>query len=195
MKTAKFFSRLFAVIGGIVLLAGVVVCFWFQGGAGQAVPKDAVQAAKELEDAISRGDLEAASRMLSGQPELAGSQEEAGEAGKLVWDAFLGSLSCKATDVCYATSGGVAQDVHITSMDIGAVWDQIEKEGVRLRRENNEESVSAQQLLTKAAKTVLAGQIPTVERDVTLNLSLQDGGWRILPDAALRAALSGGLNA
>ena len=46
-------------------------------------------------------------------------------------------------------------------------------------------------MLLRAAQEVLAGDVPTVSRNVTWNLVLRDGQWWVLPEKALSAALSG----
>ena len=60
MKVSILFSRLFALLGGMLLLAGIVVCFWFQGGAkdSQKVPREAAEKSQELMQALSGGNME-----------------------------------------------------------------------------------------------------------------------------------------
>ena len=196
MKVSILFSRLFALLGGMLLLAGIVVCFWFQGGAndGQRVPREAAETSQELMEAISGGDMERMSSLLYGNPSLVSEPENLGPAGTLLWEAYRSRLSCTPADVCRGTGSGAKQDVTITAIDLDGTWALVERRASQLMAAQEgtaDREALARQTLLQAAQEVLAGDVPTVSRNVTWNLVLRDGQWWVLPEKALSAALSG----
>ena len=196
MKVSLLFSRLFAFLGGMLLLAGIVVCFWFQGGAkdGQRVPREAAETSQELIQAISAGRMEQVSSLLYGNPSLTSEQENLGPAGKLLWEAYRSRLTCTPADVCRGTGTGAKQDVTITAIDLDSTWALVENRASQLMEAQDgtaDREALARQMLLRAAQEVLAGDVPTVSRNVTWNLVLRDGQWWVLPEKTLSAALSG----
>lgn len=197
MKLSTLFSRLFALLGGMLLLAGIVVCFWFQGGAkdSQKVPREAAEKSQELMQAISGGNMEKVSSLLYGNPSLVSEPENLGPAGTLLWEAYRSRLSCTPADVCRGTGNGAKQDVTITAIDLDSTWALVEGRASQLMAAQEEGTADrealARQALLQAAQDVLSGDVPTVSRNVTWNLVLRDGQWWVLPEKALSAALAG----
>lgn len=180
----KIFSGLFGTVGGVLMAAGVVLAFWFQGSQPQ-VPRQAATAASQWMDTLSQGDLEAASGMMYGQGSLLSGSESTDPLQTMLRDAYRKNLSCTAQALCQAAQDGARQEVVITTLDLGAVWDLIEA------RAGSSGDGTAEQRLVQAAQEVLSGSCPTVSNPVTLRLVFRDGRWWVVPDRALEKALAG----
>lgn len=193
MRRSKQISGLFGIAGGLILLAGILACFWFQSDLSQmgAMPQEAVAVARQWQEAISRADLETAETLIYGQPQLAGKLSDQTITGSLIWESFLESLSCKADSVCVQTASGVTQNVTITTLDIPALWADAEERLQYLAEQAPQ--ADAAELMMQAVRAALQEKDRTVSRKVTLNLCLRDGSWWIIWDAPLRKAMSGGL--
>ena len=188
MKASKFFSGLFGAVGGVLMVVGVVLAFWFQGSQPQ-VPRQAAQTASQWMDALSQGDLEKASGMMYGQPALLSGEESGDPLQALIHTAYRKSLSCTTQALCQAAEDGARQEAVITALDLAGAWDRIEARAGTLLSGG----AAAEQALLQAAQEVLSGSCPTVDNPVTLRLIFRDGRWGIVPDRALEQALSGAL--
>lgn len=184
MGASKFFSGLFGAVGGVLMAAGVVLAFWFQGSQPQ-VPRQAAKAASQWMDALPQGDLEAASGMMYGQGPLLSGSESADPLQAMLDDAYRKNLSCTAQALCQTAQDGVWQEAVITTLDLDAVWDQIEAQA------GTHSDCPAEQRLFQAAQEVLSGSCPTVSNPVTVRLVYRDGRWWVVPDRALEKALAG----
>ncbi len=180
----KFFSGLFGAAGGLLMAAGIVLALWCQGQ-HPSVPRQAAVTASEWMNALSQGNLELASKTLYGQPSLVSPPENDLQA--LVDDAYRRSLSCTAQSLCQAAEDGARQEAAITTLDLAAVWDEIESRAGALVSGGT----APEQALLQSAGAVLSGSCPTVTHTVTLRLIYRDGRWWVAPDRALENALAG----
>jgi len=210
MKIAKFFSWIFGLLGAVVMAGTIVLCLFSlnREPVMQEVPRGAKECVQEVMDAIASGDFTLASRYFYGEPDLGADRKPESEAGTMVWDAFVRSISYELKSDYYATESGIAVDVAVTAMDIPSVTEVLTRKAhelltgrvesaadmAELYDENNEfrEDLVAE-VLSEAVVRALAEDAQPVTRDVTLNLIFRDGQWWVLPDSALLTAISGGV--
>ena len=111
MKIARFFANVFAVIG-TVLLIGSIGFFLMNRNADVRVlelPQQAVACSDAFAQTLNQGDLEAAAKLMYGQPDLGVSAVPQDPESAAVWEAFLGSISFEFTGKCYAEQAGHCQ--------------------------------------------------------------------------------------
>ncbi|MBR3949385.1 MAG: hypothetical protein IKJ84_01800 [Oscillospiraceae bacterium] len=210
MKIAKFFSWIFGLLGAVVMAGTVVLCLFSlnREPVVQEVPREAKECVQEVMDAIGSGDFTLASRYFYGQPDLGADRKPESEAGTMVWDAFVRSISYEVKSDCYATDTGLAVDVAVTAMDIPSVTEVLTQKAHTLLTHRVESATDMEELydennefredlvedvLREAVVRALAEDAQPVTRDVTLHLIHRDGQWWIQPDSALLEVLSGGV--
>lgn len=207
MKGAKFFSWLFGLVGLCLMVGAAVLCFASLAAAPKIVEQSehARLCAEEFLDAVCHGDFEAAQSRILGQPDLGLNREPETDVNRLIWDAFVDSLSGTLAGDSYATDTGPAWDMTVTFLDIAAVTDAMtakagevlsqrqDQSGETLLDENGQyPETLVQEVLLEAAGLALEEATP-VTRELTLNLVFQDDQWWISADKALLEVLSGGL--
>ena len=108
----------------------------------------------------------------------------------------------------YATDSGVAQNITVTTLDMGSVTANLKERSEKLleRRvkaaedpdevydENNEYREDfVMQVLYDATVQALNQDAKTVTSDVTINMIYENGQWWIVSDPALLSAITGGV--
>ena len=167
----------------------------------------AAQVEAMLEEVCDARYGDAAKRML-GEPDLGAEQQPQDELGRLLWDAFAGSMEYALEGECYATEAGLAQDITFTYLDITAATSKLRERSQTLlaQRVDQAEDVSqiydenndyredfVMEVLQAAAGDALREDAETVTVKLTVNLKYQDGQWWIIADKALLDAISGGI--
>ena len=163
------------------------------------VPEEARAQALDLLDAMCSGDYAAVSQRLYGQPDLGMNRKPADDVGELFFDAYAKSLRYELIRDCYATADGVALDVRITALDIGAVLPLLRQQAQDLLEQRVEEAEDVSQvynengeyleslveevLRTSAAQVLQRGS--DVSTELTLECVFKDGQWWILPGDTL----------
>lgn len=210
MKIARFFACIFGLLGTVLMVGSIGLCLMSLDAPVELkeVPAGAVECAETLMDAINAGDYVAASQVMYGQPDLGVDRKPAEEAGVMIWDAFIGSISYEFKGGCYATDSGIARDATITAMDIPSVTAALSQHAHALLtarvesaedmaelydEENNFREDLVADVLREAVVRALAENAELVTRDVTLNLICREGQWWVVPDQALLQAISGGV--
>ncbi len=212
MKLSKFFSVVFAVFGGILMIGTVAVCLLCRDMEAQMtqLPQEAGICSEQFMEALDLGDYASAGAMIYGQPELGGSGQPQSAIGGLVWDAFLESFSYTFVGDIYAQGTEIYRDVTITALDISSVTEalpQLSREALARRTEEAGEDAAASLydaagmlrqeardliLREAAAQAVTQGEMTTYE--AKLHMVQQDGRWWAIPDQTLRTAISGGVS-
>ena len=210
MKISKFFAAIFGAVGLFVAAMCIFLSVRFLN-AGPIIldqPEAAAQQVDLLMDAVSHKDFAAASALIYGNPDFGVDREPEEEVGKLIWDAFLSSMTYRLDGELYATDSGVAQNIVITALDISSVTANLKARSTALLEkrvaeaddphevydENNEYRESfVMQVLYDAAKDALKEDAVTVDRNVTVNMIWEDGLWMIIADSQLLSAISGGI--
>lgn len=210
MKIARFFAVIFGIVGLVLMLGTTVLCLTSLDAqaALKEVPREAQVCAQELVDAIGSGDLTVAAAKLYGQPDFGAAGTPGDAAAGAVWAAFLDSVSCEFSGNYYATDSGIARKVTVTALNIPSVMENVSSrasalltqrvnaatEMSELYDENNDFRADlVAEVMAQALDQAMAEDAKTFTREVTLNLTCQDGQWWVVPDGALMQVLSGGL--
>lgn len=210
MKISRFFSGLFLTLGlGLAGLALLIVMA--MPGAVPTLLSPAADAQNQVVsamDAICQNNFSAAEQYLLGQPNLGVDREPADEAGTLIWEAFLNSLSYELSGDCYATDSGVAQDVVFTCLDVTSVTANLAERSEAILTKLQQEATYAseiydengnyhqhvvQEVLKTAVQAALQEDGKTITSTFTLQLVNRDGQWCIVPNSDLINALSGNM--
>ncbi len=204
MRARAFFSAVFLVVGTALLVGTLALVLGSLDAPARliSVPEGAAACVDEVVSALSQGDFPEAERRIYGLSEQADSWEPSDEAGALIWQAYLDSITFDPIGAGYATQTGLAWDVTVTTMDISRVTAAAsEHAGVLLekqvsRTEGEEYALSDEQtasLLYEAAQMAIEEEESQIVREIQLNLIQTDGAWYVLPDAQLLMVLSGNL--
>lgn len=210
MKVSKLASGLFAVLGSVLLIGSVVLCFWGMGTPGKGIqrPEEANRCAESLVNALNSGDLAGAAELLYGQPDLELDREPEAEEGKQLWQAYCGSISAEVKDGCYTEGSEIFWSGTVTAMDLSKTVEDLDSRAADILKQKLESTEDPAQLLEEngdvpqemareIAGTALAQALAeekTVTREVKVKLVSRDGSWWVVPDQALMAVLSGGLD-
>lgn len=210
MKSHKFFSALFGLLGIIAAAAGIFLSLTFKD-ASPVLLKQSPAAEKQvlaLLDAVQENDFAAAGSVLYGNPSIGADRAPADAVGGLLWDAFVDSFTYELEGDFYATDSGVARDVTITALDIDSVTAVLRERSQTLLQQRVEQTVDADdvydenndyredfvmQVLYDAAAQALQTDAKTVTYQVTMNLIYENGQWWIMPEDALIEAITGGI--
>ncbi len=210
MKITKWIGALFAIPG--LMLLGLTVAVALAALDADPVlltPTDSAKVQTEtLMEAVSQGDYAAAALTMYGTPDLGADRDPEDPVGKLLWNAFVESLSYEFQGECYADETGLARDVTVSYLDLSAVTAALGTHSQKLLPErvaqaedvseiydeNNEyREAFIQQILLDAAALALEENAAYGSREVTLQLIYQADQWWIIPDQALLKAISGGI--
>ena len=198
--------------GALALILAVLTAVWVWTAKDRAPlllgrPEKAMEQAQTVMDRLCAGDYDGAAAGMVGQPRLGVDREPADSVGKLLWQAFLESLSYEFQGEPYAVDRGLAWDAEVSCLDFDAVTRNL---GTRCRElleqrvaraenmsqiydENSEyrEDVVLE-VLRQAVEDALREDAETVTRTVTLKLECVDGRWLAVPDGELLNVFSWG---
>lgn len=210
MKLAKFVGALFGLAGTVLMVGAIVVCLGSLDAPVRIVeyPQAAMERSEEMMDAVASGDFEAAAGVMYGQPDLGADREAEDEVGRLIWAAFVDSISYEFHGECYATDSGISRKASITTLDIASVTANLRDRSQKLLSDRVAAATDMAELydgeefredvvmevLKEAVEQALKEDAETVSRDVTMNLIYRDGDWWVVPDQALLKAISGGVS-
>jgi len=210
MGVRKFFAAVFAALGCLVMAGSIVLCLASLRAPVRMkeVPQGAQSCTEKLVQSLNNGEYAAAGECIYGQPDLGMEGQPANEAGALIWKAFEESLSVTLKGECYATDGGIFQDITVTSLETASVAEKLQTRAHALLsakveqaqdmeelydEENNFREELVNSVLLEAVEQAIAEDARVVTRDVTLNLICRDGQWWVVADQQLLQAISGGL--
>ena len=210
MKVAKIIAALFGVAG--VCAASLCVHLALSNRNASPVlleqPESAREQVEVLMEAVSRNDYAAASRVIQGSPVFGADREPADAVSAMIWNAFVESVSYELVGELYATDSGVAQNIAVTTLDMGSVTANLKERSEKMLEErvgeaedpdevydeNNEYREDfVMQVLYDAAVEALEEDAKTVRYEVTINMIYENGDWWIVPDASLLSAITGGV--
>ena len=210
MKVSKIIAALFGVAG--VCAAALCVHLAFENRNAIPVLVEQPESAREqveiMMEAVSRNDYAAASEVIQGNPVFGADRAPADAVSGLIWDAFVESVSYELVGDLYATDSGVAQNIKVTTLDMGSVTANLKERSKELLEqrvadaedpdevydENNEYREDfVMQVLYDAAVEALKADAKMMEHEVTINMIYENGAWLIVPDSSLLNAISGGV--
>ncbi len=209
MKNRKILPCIFGALGAVLAAAALLVCLTRREAEPVMAryPQEAEECAGALLEALCSGDFQQASQYLYGTPTLGSGLEEDGEAAGQLWASFASSLRCTPEGRCYATAAGLAQDVNVSSLDMGQVLQTMKATAPQLLEQRVAQAQSMDEIyddnheyreeflrevMRSAASAALEGA-EMMEHSLTLQLLYQDHRWWVLPDQALLDAVSGGI--
>lgn len=210
MKIKKFFSVVFALLGICIAAATVYLSFTFREAKPVLLtpPLAAKSQAVSMMNEICEGDFDAASQRLLGTPNLGVDRESSQEAGVMIWDAFVSSLSYEMVGTCYATDEGLAQNVVLNCLDVSSVTANLQQRAQTLLEQRVAEATNTTEIydenyeyreefvmevLRDAVADALEEDATQLSVELTLNMVYRDGQWWIVADSALLDAISGGV--
>lgn len=202
MKLANVFSRIFGILGTVLLIVSLVVCVWIQGSqdAMRSVPRQAAAQSEALMEALVQGDLDAVEGMLYGQVSLGAQAPQEGKLEQMLWDAYIHGFSYEWKSTCYPVGESVCQNVKITALNVPQTMQTISQRAKELLEgEDSTESepenrdAAIDEALLRAAREILEQEPQRKSSEITLTLIQSDGAWVAVPDGTLRSAIAGGL--
>ena len=210
MKVSKIIAALFGVAG--VCAAALCVHLAFENRNAIPVLVEQPESAREqveiMMEAVSRNDYAAASEVIQGNPVFGADRAPADAVSGLIWDAFVESVSYELVGDLYATDSGVAQNIVVTTLDMGSVTANLKERSEKLLEqrvaaaedpdevydENNEYREDfVMQVLYDATVAALNADARNVSHEVTINMIYENGQWWIVSDSALLSAITGGV--
>lgn len=163
-----------------------------------------VEAAEQTLECARSGDYDALGRMLYGAPSLGQCPEKEDTAESKIWYAYLDSIQYQVAQEITPTASGVSLTAQITTLDIPAVSASLQEIVSdllpKMAKDSKEKVYDAEhkytdafvaEVLNTAADQVLSGQVPTVQREITLELTRSGGSWQVVPTQQLQQFLSG----
>lgn len=173
-----------------------------------APPEEAEQQVVAMMDTLCTGDVGQISQYLWGNPSLGVDREAADEAGRLIWEAYCGSLSYELVGECFVTEAGLGQKVKLTSLDMTSVTSVLKERSQALLEARVAEAKDTDEIYDEnyeyredfVMEVLRDAVVEALEEDarqktveLTLNLSYQNEQWWIMADDALMDAISGGV--
>lgn len=210
MIIKKFFSVVFALLGIAVATAAVYVGFTYRDAKPVLLspPLLAKSQAVSMMNEICEGNFDAASKRLLGTPDLGVNRKAQDEAGVMIWDAFVDSLSYDMVGTCYVTDDGLAQNVVLTCLDVTSVTANLHQRTQALLEQRVNEAVNTShiydenheyreefvmEVLREALEAAMKEDAREMTVELTLNMVYRDGQWWVVSDSALLDAISGGI--
>lgn len=186
-KSAKLWTAAGLLLSLLVLL---VVSGGLAGKVFVTDPEGIPQAAEAVMNCIRTGAWTDLELLVSGGPSLDLMTGKEDTAEGLIWNAYQQSLQWVCEEGYDVREARVTQQVTVTCLDINGVTNAI----VQIVPEpaySVSGSQDQRQALRSAAQQVLNSSPPTMQRTVTLTFVRENGQWRVIPNHALLALLSG----
>ena len=210
MKVSKLIAALFGVAGVCAAALCVHLALTNRNASPVLVqqPASAREQVEIMMEAVSRNDYAAASEVIQGNPVFGADRDPADRVSAMIWNAFVESVSYELVGDLYATDSGVAQNIVVTTLDMGSVTVNLKERSENLLEEriaeaedphevydeNNEYREDfVMQVLYDAAVQALKEDARTVQYEVTINMIYENGAWWIVPNAGLLSAITGGV--
>lgn len=209
MKMKMFHNRMIAALILLAILSSVCLggCATAKKPAWMTDPELLRSPIRAMLDSVGKGDYSAASDWMQGQPDL-GFFCPDNTLGKVLWDAFTGSISYELLGEGYALEDGAAHKIRFTCLDLSPINEALPERTCELLKakmaaggdisevydENNayrQELIDA--LMLEAANTLLAERTDTITVELEVKLVCEGGQWKIIPDENLLETITGGL--
>jgi len=210
MKLGKIAAAVLAVAGSLLLVGSVIGCLSAVNKAATPVPQPegVREFALEFLATLDKGDFSGVEKCLYGSPDLGLEKEPDTESAKQLWQAYRDSVDVEYSDYCYSEGTNIYQSAKVTTLDLPAAMGKLNSAAAEILKTTletaedptallNEDGTIPdtlrQQALSQALTQVLS-EGTTVTREMNVRLVKEDGQWRVVPDGALLAVLSAGLN-
>lgn len=188
MTNKRIKMLLWSAAGFILSLMALLVILGGFAGITLVTDSEGIsQTSDAVMHSIHSGDWQTLQTLVSGNPNLEPVTGESNTAESLIWETYRKSLQWSCTENFEIQGGYVTQSVTVTCLDIPGVTDAMT--GILQESPAHQENQS--QALYIAAEQVLQSDAPSKQRQITFTLVRENGCWRVLPDSALLALLSG----
>lgn len=210
MKLGKIAAAVLAVAGSLLLVGSVIGCLSAVNKAATPVPQPegVREFALEFLDTLDKGDFSGVEKCLYGSPDFGLEKEPDTESGRQLWQAYRDSVDVEYSDYCYSEGTNIYQSAKVTTLDLSAAMGKLNSTAAEILKTTletaedptallNEDGTipdTLRQLALSQALTQVLAEGTTVTREMNVRLVKEDGQWRVVPDGALLAVLSAGLN-
>lgn len=143
-------------------------------------------AADSVMNAVHTGDWNSLELLVAEDYTLEPMTGEEGSAERMIWEAYQKSLQWNCAGEFDIEGAKVMQKVSVTCLDIPALTGRM----IEILPEIADD-VAEEDLLAAAVETVLFEELPLLQRDITMTFVRKDGRWKLIPNNALLALLSG----
>ena len=208
MKIARFFAYTFACIGMVLLLGSMGFFLWNRNAEVRigTLPEGAVAVADNFAQALDDSDLEAAAKLMYGQPDLGVGTQPADREAAFLWEAFCDSLAFELTGEWMGEQSALVRTGTLTSLDVSTVLGKLPERVQSLLdqkiaaaeelsdiydAENEFREDLVTEVLAEALSQALLQAAELVTREVTIKLISRDGTWWVVPHQNLLQILSG----
>lgn len=174
---------LFALSVLLVVLSGLTGQTWITDSGGIPVAADAVMTA------IRNGDWNTLETLVLNVQNLSPQVDGENSVQMLVWDAYLDSLQWSCLDTFEVQGAKVTQQLTVTCLDISTVTGYMAE--ILPEISDNALNITSDQALCQAAEAALSRKLPLTQHEVTLSFVRRDEWWKLVPNNALLALLSG----
>ena len=208
MKIARFFSYIFACIGAVLLLGSMGFFLWNRNAPVRILelPQEAVACSDAFVQALNEGNLEAASQLMYGQPDLGVSTVPENPETALLWESFRDSIAVELKEEWTVEQGSFVRTCSITTLDVSVVVGKLREQVQTVLdqriasaqnlaeiydAQNNYREELIEQVIQEALQQVMTQNAESMTRDVTLKLVNRDGHWWVVPHQNLLQILTG----
>lgn len=194
----------------LCLIAFFLLCTALRGKPVLKIDTEPVLSACENAlDAAAAGDYEALEPFLSESLALGSSPARDRTAAGILWDAYLKSLSYEIISDPYAVGTHMAVDVRVSCLDMDAVAGSLKaltpevlvqkasglpEAQVYDSAHNYQPDFLAQVLVQSATRALKEIDTP-ITHDLTVQLSRENGSWKVVPTDGFLSLLSGFISA
>ena len=208
MKIARFFGAIFGILGILVMLGSVVICFASLNSSVKILeyPQEAAECSDAFQEALCAGDYAALEKLLYGAPQLGGTGTPADPITAKLWEACRSRISFSYTGSLYLLDSQLARDGKLSMPDTRQLLEDLRETVPALLSQKAlgaEDPAALQtadgayrpeivdQAIQEALDRLLSEELPLKTQPVTLQLVFRQDRWWVLPEDGFLAAISG----
>lgn len=208
MKIARFFAAVFAVLGIVLMLLSVVVCFASMDAKVKVLetPEGAVACAEQLVQAVDAGDFAAIEKLLYGQPSLGAAGEPEDPVAAMLWQRYREEMTCVAGSKLHLSGTDFVCNVTVTTLDVASITGSVQARAKVLLEQAVAAATDMEQLydgsgnfhpelLDQVVEQALSQAMEADARYITTETGFKvirwDGQWWAVPDQAMLNAIAG----
>ncbi|MBQ2927496.1 MAG: hypothetical protein IJD98_02875 [Oscillospiraceae bacterium] len=190
MTETKNRTRLWIAAGAVLSL--LVILVTLGGLSGQVWvtdPGGIPEAADRVMTCICSNDWRTLESLAAGTPALEPMTGEENTAENRIWNAYRESLRWTCEEGFSLRGANVTQPITVTCLDISALTGMV----AEILRESGVVNAGPEEL-SAAAEQALEQEMPVLQREITLHFCREGGEWKVIPNEALLALMSGFTN-
>lgn len=208
MKIARFFAVVFAVLGIVLMLGSVAVCFVSMNAGVKVIktPDAAIACADTFVQNLDSGNLAAAAKLMYGQPDLGVERIPADAVSALLWEKYQEDMTCSASGKLHLNGSDFVRNVTIGVLDVTSITGSVQSRAKVLLEqqvaaatdmnqlydaENNFRKELVDQVMQQALEQAIREDAKYITREASFKVISREGSWWVVPDQALMNLLSG----